>query len=296
MKTPSKLRAALQDLVHWATTGGASKRGDAQPAIPLLLGKSWGGNLAMAVAGMPESPVQRLAVVAPAGASRRHVLCETALFWNKDDPSFGKSALVRTLLEKEVLFFSNVTGGHRVIPEFTPPIVIFAQRPSPDAAAAPSASVEAIGSFGAGAEAAVAEATKGFSAGTEAAAPPQAAVSVGAGIEVAAPPQEAPSRGADASAAGYRQRPAAPAGGYAGPQREVENKKPRGWASWLWSLALIPAFGGPALFIALMPARRGFVRMEESNRLERSGRGAAAPEASVEWGAAPEPKVVGVAE
>lgn len=135
---PQGLLTALQEVMRWATN--ASEPSSEEEAavvvepIPLLMGKSWGGSLAGEIAALPSKPVRRLVLVAPVLSSRgRSILCETALFCAEDDHVFKQvKAMRNNRLKNLITYYTEDTGGHRILKSYTHLIVGFGRRAEND--------------------------------------------------------------------------------------------------------------------------------------------------------------------
>lgn len=103
----------------------------------IIMGKSAGGALAQEFAIRYPRNVAALVLAAPASSvpdnvhricpsNKNHAHLPFFLAWANDDPSYSKSALWRDVChEKAFEFYKAEKGGHRVLPEYTDPIVEF---------------------------------------------------------------------------------------------------------------------------------------------------------------------------
>lgn len=117
-----------------------------QASRVFVMGKSAGGSLAQAFALKYPDSIRGLVLAAPASSVPEHiaVFCATGvaqsrntpllLAWAMDDPSFGKSQLWLDECRNDKLkkssfsFYSAKTGGHRVLQEYSEPILNFLQK------------------------------------------------------------------------------------------------------------------------------------------------------------------------
>jgi len=110
--------------------------GDGSGALPLLLGKSWGGGAAAKFAANNPSVVKKLVLVAPAPKGTtpeivRALQMPLLVLWAKDDPIVPVSGAT-VFQEHSPGADSHLivvdTGGHVVLPEYNDPILAFAGR------------------------------------------------------------------------------------------------------------------------------------------------------------------------
>eukprot|EP00287_Rhodomonas_sp_CCMP768_P016139 CAMPEP_0196760418 /NCGR_PEP_ID=MMETSP1091-20130531/105203_1 /TAXON_ID=302021 /ORGANISM="Rhodomonas sp., Strain CCMP768" /LENGTH=222 /DNA_ID=CAMNT_0042109303 /DNA_START=91 /DNA_END=759 /DNA_ORIENTATION=+ len=100
------------------------KRGD-QGVV--LMGKSWGGSIALKFAGSHPALVSKLVLAAPAAATEAamsEAAAETLLLWTRDDPSFRKAETLATARAGMKQEFHD-TGGHRIIADYIPGLIKF---------------------------------------------------------------------------------------------------------------------------------------------------------------------------
>lgn len=87
--------------------------------IPLLMGKSMGGNQAAKIATMREVVnVEHVILVAPGSVDTR-IECPAALFWAKDDASFKRAESTLSQLAHKDLYHVANKGGHRILNSYT---------------------------------------------------------------------------------------------------------------------------------------------------------------------------------
>mmetsp|Transcript_54280 Transcript_54280/g.115829 ORF Transcript_54280/g.115829 Transcript_54280/m.115829 type:complete len:251 (+) Transcript_54280:152-904(+) len=99
-----------------------------------VLGKSWGGRQAAEIALLPQ--VVGAALVAPAigekeaGIIMPKIKGEVVLCMAKDDPvvPFSRAAKFLQNLPEKQTFIEAASGGHKVLPEYTLPILALAER------------------------------------------------------------------------------------------------------------------------------------------------------------------------
>jgi len=107
--------------------------GSEKAELPLLLGKSWGGGAAAIFAANNPNMVEKLVLVAPPpnrGGNAENVQklsMPLQVFWAKDDPIVPVSGVaVFEEFSPQADIHVVDTGGHKVLPEYTDPIVAFA--------------------------------------------------------------------------------------------------------------------------------------------------------------------------
>jgi pimeloyl-ACP methyl ester carboxylesterase len=124
-----------QDVANIINEAILGKLFHAQKAV--ILGKSWGGYMAMAYATSHPDKVIKLALQAPASCTKERIAylhqahVRTFLAWAKDDPSVGYAThgMFQEEFGAELTFYSAEKGGHRVIAEYAEPILQFLQAP-----------------------------------------------------------------------------------------------------------------------------------------------------------------------
>lgn len=109
--------------------------GDGSGTLPLLLGKSWGGGATAIFAANNPDVVEKLVLVAPANPNLNAETVEKLtmplqVFWAEDDPIVSVSG-VAVFQEHAPQADIHIveTGGHKVLPEYTDPILAFAGPP-----------------------------------------------------------------------------------------------------------------------------------------------------------------------